>query len=139
VITDGPGNQFTEELLDTYPEAIVICTTRDPERWWKSIQPVLDKVDSMAALDLLFLPLPTLRHFGSWIRALKERGLFLFKEPTHKGRDCLGIDVIVDGMTCRFADHRFRLPASESRLAGTHHAAEPAVLLRRQGRLGTVM
>jgi hypothetical protein len=50
------------------------------------MEPVLDKVNSMAALDLLFFPLPTLRHFGSIIRAMTERSLIIFGEPIHKGK-----------------------------------------------------
>lgn len=35
-ITDTWGAAMTPELLDMYPDAIVICTTRDPDAWWKS-------------------------------------------------------------------------------------------------------
>ncbi|KAJ7453868.1 P-loop containing nucleoside triphosphate hydrolase protein [Mycena latifolia] len=35
-VADVPGILFAEELVRAYPDAQVILTTRDPERWWKS-------------------------------------------------------------------------------------------------------
>ena len=35
-ITDAPGNCFIQELLELYPDAEVICVSRERERWWKS-------------------------------------------------------------------------------------------------------
>jgi Sulfotransferase domain len=35
--TDWPACNFWRELADAYPEAKVILTLRDPERWWNSI------------------------------------------------------------------------------------------------------
>jgi hypothetical protein len=34
-LTDVPGAHFTGELVELYPDAVVICTTRDPGRWWE--------------------------------------------------------------------------------------------------------
>ena len=37
-VTDAPCNLFAAELLEAYPDAKVILTTRDtPEQWWKSV------------------------------------------------------------------------------------------------------
>jgi hypothetical protein len=33
---DNPSILFAEELITAYPDAKVILTTRDPDRWWKS-------------------------------------------------------------------------------------------------------
>ncbi|KAJ7767687.1 P-loop containing nucleoside triphosphate hydrolase protein [Mycena metata] len=35
-VTDSPGIMFAEELLAAYPDAKVILTNRNPDRWWKS-------------------------------------------------------------------------------------------------------
>ena len=40
-ITDAPGCYFVEELVRLYPDAIVICVTRDPEAWWRSYSQLL--------------------------------------------------------------------------------------------------
>ena len=34
---DYPGCTFWEELADYYPDAKIILTTRDPVRWWESV------------------------------------------------------------------------------------------------------
>jgi hypothetical protein len=36
--TDMPHAMVTPELVELYPDAKVVLVTRDPERWWKSIQ-----------------------------------------------------------------------------------------------------
>lgn len=36
--TDWPACSFTEQLIVAYPDAKVILTTRDPERWYDSVQ-----------------------------------------------------------------------------------------------------
>jgi len=35
-VTDVPHVLFAEELIKTYPEAKVVLTMREPDRWWKS-------------------------------------------------------------------------------------------------------
>ncbi|KAF7364469.1 hypothetical protein MSAN_01108300 [Mycena sanguinolenta] len=41
VVADVPGILFAAELVQAYPEAKVILTTRDPDRWWKSFRETL--------------------------------------------------------------------------------------------------
>ncbi|MBL4622404.1 MAG: hypothetical protein JKY89_08385 [Immundisolibacteraceae bacterium] len=36
-ITDWPATYFWRELADYYPEAKILLTLRDPEKWWQSI------------------------------------------------------------------------------------------------------
>jgi hypothetical protein len=36
--TDWPACNFWRQLADTYPEARVVLTVRDPERWWNSME-----------------------------------------------------------------------------------------------------
>lgn len=71
-ITDNPGVMFVEEFCELYPDALVIMTTRDPERWWGSFKEVAETM-TLWWLELIFLPLPTLRYFGQWMKALKIR------------------------------------------------------------------
>ncbi|KAI1345339.1 P-loop containing nucleoside triphosphate hydrolase protein [Xylaria sp. FL0043] len=40
-VTDAPGCLFVEELVEAYPEAKVILTTRTPESWLESIRSTL--------------------------------------------------------------------------------------------------
>jgi len=41
IVADVPGILFAEELIHAYPEAQIILTTRDPDRWWKSFRETL--------------------------------------------------------------------------------------------------
>ena len=59
--TDYPGAQFTPELMELHPDAIVICTVRDPEKWWKSIE-ALSKNVSMEWLRVILFPVPVMRY-----------------------------------------------------------------------------
>ena len=71
-VTDGPGSFFTAELLELYPNAKVICTTRDQDGWWASMEPVIRNAQ-MGILKFAFWWLPTLRWFGEYAAAC-ERG-----------------------------------------------------------------
>ncbi|KAJ7203985.1 P-loop containing nucleoside triphosphate hydrolase protein [Mycena rebaudengoi] len=35
-VTDAPAMLFSEDLIAAYPDAKVILTNRDPDKWWKS-------------------------------------------------------------------------------------------------------
>lgn len=72
-VTDAPASMLVEELLDTYPAAIVIITTRDTDKWWASFEAVRDQVFAIKALSALFIPLATVRYFGTWIDAMTRR------------------------------------------------------------------
>ena len=48
--TDWPGCTFWRQLADRYPEARVILTVRDPERWWTSIDGTLFAASRARAL-----------------------------------------------------------------------------------------
>ncbi|KAJ7457748.1 hypothetical protein FB451DRAFT_1047209 [Mycena latifolia] len=43
-VTDAPAILFSEELVAAYPDAQVVLTNRDPERWWKSYNESLGAV-----------------------------------------------------------------------------------------------
>ena len=64
-MTDTWGAAFTPELLDLYPDAIVICTVREPEAWWKSwIGLPINAVSAwqLKVLKFVLWPVPALRY-----------------------------------------------------------------------------
>ncbi|KAK5449359.1 hypothetical protein LTS15_008902 [Exophiala xenobiotica] len=69
--TDLPSNAFVEELMQIYPDAKVICTVRDPEKWWASLAPIVEK-GNLTLLSWILAPLPTLRMFRTYHDALDE-------------------------------------------------------------------
>jgi Sulfotransferase domain len=63
-ITDTWGAVFTPELLDLYPNAIVICTVREPDAWWDSwIGIPLNAISAwqLKLLKFVLWPVPVLR------------------------------------------------------------------------------
>ncbi|KAJ5593919.1 uncharacterized protein N7459_000127 [Penicillium hispanicum] len=86
-VTDAPCSQFVPEMLDVYPNAKVICTTRDPIAWEKS----MTQLKSLALawfLRVVLLPLPGMRHFVDYANLLSiqwER-LYSIKAEDH-GRE----------------------------------------------------
>ena len=68
-MTDTPAHLFIEELMDIYPDAKVVCTTRDPDRWVESIEK-LAKTSLQGFLRFALFWLPGLRYFPDYIEAL---------------------------------------------------------------------
>lgn len=60
--TDQPGCYLIEELLELYPDAKVICTTRERESWWASYCALWRSIYELSTHPLLFLS-PTLQRF----------------------------------------------------------------------------
>lgn len=69
--TDLPGNVFVTELMEIYPDAKVICTVRDPDKWWASLAPVVEH-GNLAVLNLMLTFVPTLRWFRRYHDVLDE-------------------------------------------------------------------
>jgi hypothetical protein len=62
---DWPGAAFYEELMERYPEAKVILTVRDPERWYESVRGTIYNVQNVASspiFSLAALLVPRMRH-----------------------------------------------------------------------------
>ena len=59
-ITDQPGILYIPELMELYTDVKVVLVTRDPEKWWKSIEPVAKNVQFWWLKPVLF-PVPALR------------------------------------------------------------------------------
>jgi sulfotransferase family protein len=52
---DWPGAAFYEDLMQRYPDAKVILTVRDPERWYESVRGTIYNVQSVAPSSVLTL------------------------------------------------------------------------------------
>ncbi|KAJ6540725.1 hypothetical protein B0H19DRAFT_1313523 [Mycena capillaripes] len=61
-VADNPSILFAEELLAAYPEAKVILTTREPEKWWKSYHESLQTMWRSPSVSLAMWLDP--QHFG---------------------------------------------------------------------------
>ena len=66
---DPPFSQLVPELMELYPDAKVICTTRDPEAWAKSMA-LIHKLVRPNLLGFLFFWVPGLRHFKKLVGLL---------------------------------------------------------------------
>lgn len=64
--TDSPTAQLVPELLELYPEAIVICTVRDAKAWEKSIATVTN-LAVRGFLRFVLFPLPAMRPFPEFV------------------------------------------------------------------------
>ncbi len=87
--TDAPTCGLVKELIELYPKALVICTTRDPDGWVKSMAGVANAA-TMWFLRGVLLPIPGMRHFVDYINVLRKQWLFLYgeREPmTRKSYD----------------------------------------------------
>lgn len=88
-ITDSPGSALIPELLALYPDAKVVCTTRDVDSWVKSMA-VVASASTQWFLRFILFPLPSLRFFVDYIDGLRDQWLFLYGEtepPTRKTYD----------------------------------------------------
>ena len=60
---DWPGCSFYKALMDTYPDAKVLLTTRDPEAWYASAEATIYKSNTMK-------PPPSMQPFVEMVNAL---------------------------------------------------------------------
>jgi hypothetical protein len=62
---DWPGAAFYRELMQTYPDAKVILTVRDPDRWYESARSTIYDIGNAAAspvFQVLARLVPRIRH-----------------------------------------------------------------------------
>ena len=69
--TDTPTTAFTEELMTLYPDAIVICTIRDPDKWWASIAPLVENAN-LSTLSFILSTVPAMRYFRQFHDVLDD-------------------------------------------------------------------
>lgn len=70
-VMDSSMCQFVPELVELYPDAVVICTVRDPEAWAKSMG-ALATTTTQTMLAVMLFWVPCLRYFPMWVRVLHE-------------------------------------------------------------------
>ncbi len=69
---DWPGARLWRELAEHYPEAKVILTVRDPQRWYDSVEATILKFFQ----SLGEIPDPHLNRLGVMAKALVDEGVF---------------------------------------------------------------
>ena len=72
---DWPGCEFFEEYARLYPDAKVILTVRDPERWHQSVLQTIFAVRTMFESRFAVVP-PKMRAFGRMVDRLIWSGKF---------------------------------------------------------------
>lgn len=78
-VTDAPASGLVKELLEVFPDAMVICTIRDPDSWVKSMESV-QNASTMWFLRFVLFPLPGMRYFVDYINLLRKQWLHLYDE-----------------------------------------------------------
>lgn len=78
-VMDSPACGFGPELLEMYPDAMVVCTTRDPASWERSMAGIAN-VATMWFLRAVLFPLPTMRFFPDYINGLRDQYIHLYGE-----------------------------------------------------------
>ena len=97
--TDAPASGLVPELMEIYPDAIVICTVRDPVSWEKSMLGISNAA-TMWFLRAVLFPLPALRYFVDYINVLRPAWFRLYdeREPHTRvtyGRHIAGLEKVV--------------------------------------------
>lgn len=85
-LADAPACALLPELLTLYPDAKVLVTTRDIEKWEASMVRV-SSASTPWFLRAVLWPLPTMRHAVDYLNALRRQWLALYGEtepPTRR-------------------------------------------------------
>ena len=70
-VTDTPCCLYAEILMELFPDAKVIVTTRDEEQWWQSHQRLVANISGRPWLQrILLFWLPGMRHWTEWLELL---------------------------------------------------------------------
>ncbi len=67
---DWPASAFYKELMEEYPDALVLLSTRSPESWWKSASNTIFKREGL-----------TNPEFEAWIGELFQRRFVDIRDP----------------------------------------------------------
>jgi hypothetical protein len=140
--TDLPPILFTEELVELFPDAQVICTVRDPESWWKSVSKITSKTDTEKRdernLRFILALLPTMRYWYNFNQALRY-GRFgeLYYQSGHK-HPHPGQYQVSDCSSSLHLSRFLTVPGTH----GLYHesgSSRPAEVLRCEGWMGTTL
>ncbi|KAF2243896.1 hypothetical protein BU26DRAFT_110373 [Trematosphaeria pertusa] len=77
--TDAPASGLVEQLVELYPNAMVICTVRDPHAWVKSMETV-SNASTMWFLRFVLFPVPGMRYFVDYINVLRNQWVYNYGE-----------------------------------------------------------
>jgi hypothetical protein len=66
-VTDCPFANFAPELAEAFPDAKVVLVTRDPDKWWPSLQFIMRHIDA-PIVPYLTWPIPGSRYFTRLVR-----------------------------------------------------------------------
>ncbi|KAF2684116.1 hypothetical protein K458DRAFT_418429 [Lentithecium fluviatile CBS 122367] len=77
--TDAPAAQLVPELLELYPNAIVVCTVRDAKAWEKSIA-TISGFALRGFLRFILFPIPAMRPFPYFVDLLAFQWEHLYGE-----------------------------------------------------------
>ena len=73
---DWPACSFYQELMEVYPDAKVLLSVRDPERWYESTRETIYRVPGSLMLSLMKPVLPYLKRLLRMIDASVWNGTF---------------------------------------------------------------
>jgi hypothetical protein len=76
-VTDAPCYSLVPELLALYPNALVICTVRDPDAWMQSMATIAN-ASTLWFLRFVLFPLPTMRYFPDLVNVLRKQWVTLY-------------------------------------------------------------
>ncbi|MEZ4708252.1 MAG: sulfotransferase [Caldilineaceae bacterium] len=73
---DWPGCTYYAQLMDVYPDAKVLLSVRDPERWYTSTFNTIYGIPRKPAVRILSLLLPPMRRFVRMVNGMVWHGTF---------------------------------------------------------------
>lgn len=79
-VTDSPCNGLVKELVEMYPDAIVICTMRDPDAWVTSMETVAH-ASTLSFLRAVLFWMPTIQWFPDYVVGLRKQWVSLYGRP----------------------------------------------------------
>ena len=90
---DCPAVTLTPELMELYPDAVVIATTRDTESWWKSME-FVNGMMSNWYIAFVIMWVPKVGVYGRWRDLFRQMTLWRY-----------GDELIVKGTLVKHEDH----------------------------------
>ncbi|KEY74475.1 hypothetical protein S7711_04510 [Stachybotrys chartarum IBT 7711] len=85
-VTDAPANCFIPELLELYPDAVVVAVRRDRAAWWKSWSSVTEMADA-GFLKWFLAPVPGKRWYPTLVTQFLDQQQEQFGPMTENRMD----------------------------------------------------
>lgn len=88
-VTDSPACGLVPELMQLYPDAVVVCTVRDAASWEPSMAGAAS-ASTKWFLRVVLLPVSAMRYFVNYINGLRDAWLCAYGEtepPTRQSWD----------------------------------------------------